>query len=105
MVNDLLMNLHGLAPLCIPINKTGKQAKDFPKMVEAGFASDDQLIMFPAGLLPRPLAVIGRIFPAAWGFRLLTGDGSVCSSLFPLAVIFAVCAAICVLALRRLQSE
>lgn len=62
-------------------------------------------IMFPAGLLPRPLAVIGRIFPAAWGFRLLTGDGSVCSSLFPLAVIFAVCAAICVLALRRLQSE
>ena len=21
------MNLHGLAPLCIPINKTGKQAK------------------------------------------------------------------------------
>ena len=41
MVNDLLMNLRGLAPLCIPINKTGKQAKDFPKMVEAGFASDD----------------------------------------------------------------
>ena len=53
MVNDLLMNLRGLAPLCIPINKTGKQAKDFPKMVEAGFASDDQLIMFPAGLCSR----------------------------------------------------
>ena len=34
--------------LCIPINKTGKQAKDFPRMVEAGFASDNQLIMFPA---------------------------------------------------------
>ena len=53
MVNDLLMNLQGLAPLCIPINKTGKQAKDFPRMVEAGFASDDQLIMFPAGLCSR----------------------------------------------------
>ena len=53
MVNDLLMNLQGLAPLCIPINKTGKQAKDFPRMVEAGFASDDQLIMFPAGLYSR----------------------------------------------------
>ena len=53
LVNDLLMNLHGLAPLCIPINKTGKQAKDFPKMVEAGFKSDDQLIMFPAGLCSR----------------------------------------------------
>ena len=53
LVNDLLMNLRGLAPLCIPINKTGKQAKDFPKMVEAGFKSDDQLIMFPAGLCSR----------------------------------------------------
>lgn len=53
MVNDLLMNLRGLAPLCIPINKTGKQAKDFPKMVEAGFSSDNQLIMFPAGLCSR----------------------------------------------------
>lgn len=53
LVNDLLMNLHGLAPLCIPINKTGKQSKDFPKMVEAGFNSDNQLIMFPAGLCSR----------------------------------------------------
>lgn len=53
LVNDLLMNLRGLAPLCIPINKTGKQAKDFPRLVEAGFASDDQLIMFPAGLCSR----------------------------------------------------
>jgi putative hemolysin len=53
LVNDLLMNLSGLAPLCIPINKTGRQAKDFPRMVEAGFASDEQLIMFPAGLCSR----------------------------------------------------
>lgn len=53
LVNDLLMNLQGLAPLCIPINKTGKQSKDFPKMVEAGFKSDDQLIMFPAGICSR----------------------------------------------------
>ena len=28
LVNDLLMNLHGLAPLCIPINKTGSQSRD-----------------------------------------------------------------------------
>ncbi len=53
MVNDLLMTLRGLAPLCIPINKTGRQAKDFPKRVDAGFASDSHLIMFPAGLCSR----------------------------------------------------
>ena len=53
LVNDLLMNLHGLAPLCIPINKTGSQSRDFPRMVEAGFRSDQHIIMFPAGLCSR----------------------------------------------------
>lgn len=53
LVNDLLMNVRGLAPLFIPINKTGKQSKDFPRMVEAGFSSDNHMIMFPAGLCSR----------------------------------------------------
>ena len=41
LVNDLLMNLRGLAPLCIPINKTGSQSRDFPAMVEAGFQGEE----------------------------------------------------------------
>ncbi len=53
LVNDLLMNLPGLAPVCIPINKTGKQGRDFPKMVETGFQSDNHMLMFPAGLCSR----------------------------------------------------
>lgn len=53
LVNDLLMNLPGLAPLCIPINKTGKQSRDFPAMVEAGFQSDHHMLMFPAGICSR----------------------------------------------------
>ena len=53
LVNDLLMNLPGLAPLCIPINKTGKQNRNFPAMVEAGFRSDNHMLMFPAGLCSR----------------------------------------------------
>ena len=53
LVNDLLMNLHGLAPLCIPVNKTGSQSRDFPRMVEAGFKADNHIIMFPAGLCSR----------------------------------------------------
>ena len=53
LVNDLLMNLPGLAPLCIPINKTGKQGRDFPKIVEAGFKSNYHMLMFPAGLCSR----------------------------------------------------
>lgn len=53
LVNDLLMNIHNLAPLCIPVNKTGSQARNFPAIVEAGFESDNHLIMFPAGICSR----------------------------------------------------
>lgn len=53
LVNDLLMNLPGLAPLCIPINKTGSQGRSFPAMVEAGFTSDNHMLMFPAGICSR----------------------------------------------------
>lgn len=53
LVNDLLMNLPGLAPLCIPINKTGSQSRNFPAMVEAGFKGDNHILMFPAGICSR----------------------------------------------------
>ena len=53
LVNDLLMNLPGLAPLCIPINKTGHQSRNFPAMVKAGFESDNHMLMFPAGICSR----------------------------------------------------
>jgi putative hemolysin len=64
LVNDLLMNLPGLAPVCIPINKTGKQGRDFPKMVEAGFQSDNHMLMFPAGLCSRRHH--GKVEDIAW---------------------------------------
>ena len=53
LVNDLLMTLPGLAPVCIPINKTGSQSRSFPAMVEAGFKGDYHILMFPAGLCSR----------------------------------------------------
>ena len=53
LVNDLLLNLPGLKPLCIGINKTGRQSRNFPAMVEAGFKSDNHILMFPAGLNSR----------------------------------------------------
>ena len=53
LFNDLLMNLPGLAPVCIPINKTGGQSRNFPAMVKAGFESDNHMLMFPAGLCSR----------------------------------------------------
>ena len=70
LVNDLLMNLPGLAPLCIPINKTGGQSRGFPAMVEAGFNSQNHLIMFPAGLNSRKLK--GEIHDLPWKKTFIT---------------------------------
>ncbi len=64
LVNDLLMNLPGLAPLCIPINKTGSQSRNFPAMVKAGFSSDNHILMFPAGLCSRKIN--GKIHDLPW---------------------------------------
>ena len=43
IVNDLLMNLTGLAPLCIPINKIGKQARNLPQLIDDAFRSNQQI--------------------------------------------------------------
>jgi len=70
LVNDLLMSLPGLAPLCIPINKTGRQSRDFPAMVKAGFASDYHILMFPAGICSRKIK--GQIRDVKWTKTFIT---------------------------------
>ncbi len=70
LVNDLLMNLPGLAPLCIPINKTGSQSRNFPQIVKAGFQSDNHILMFPAGLCSRRIS--GEIHDLPWKKTFIT---------------------------------
>lgn len=70
LVNDLLMNLPGLAPLCIGINKTGSQSRNFPAMVESGFKSDMHMMMFPAGLCSR--RIDGEICDLPWKKTFIT---------------------------------
>lgn len=53
LLNEILMNLPGLRPVGIPINKTGAQGRSFPKLVEDTFRSTDQILMFPAGICSR----------------------------------------------------
>lgn len=52
-VNDLLLNLKNLNNIFLPVNKHGAQAKDAVSAMEAAYASDCQMIMFPAGLVSR----------------------------------------------------
>ena len=70
LVNDLLLNLPGLKPVSIGINKTGKQSRDFPRMVKAGFNSDNHLLMFPAGLNSR--RINGEIHDLPWKKTFIT---------------------------------
>lgn len=71
LVNDLLMNLPGLAPLCIPINKTGKQSRNFPAMVKAGFESEYHMLMYPAGICSRKQSD-GTIRDIPWSKTFIT---------------------------------
>lgn len=64
LVNDFLMNLPGLAPLCIGINKTGAQSRSFPALVEEGFSGDMHMMMFPAGICSRKIN--GKIQDLPW---------------------------------------
>ena len=70
LVNDVLMNLHGLAPFFVPINKTGKQSRNFPQLVEAVFNSPNHIIMFPAGLCSR--RINGQIHDLPWQKTFIT---------------------------------
>lgn len=65
MLNDLLMNLKGMAPLGIPVNKLGGQARNLPKLVNEVYNSDNQMLVFPAGLCSRKID--GKIQDVEWG--------------------------------------
>jgi len=58
-VNDLLMNVPGLRPLFIPINKHGKNTGN-AKLIVDTFASEKVVLYFPAGLVSRRQKLEGR---------------------------------------------
>lgn len=58
-------------------------------------------IMFPAELLPKPFEIAGKIFPATWGFELLSENLFRFRTLFPLALIFLSAFLLCVILLKQ----
>jgi len=51
-VNDILLNLPGLAPILVPIDKHGRNVENI-EILNNAFSSDDLLLFFPAGLVSR----------------------------------------------------
>lgn len=64
LVNDFLLFLKGLAPLCIGVNKTGGQARGLVSAVQEAFDSDDQMLFFPSGQCSRKYD--GKIQDREW---------------------------------------
>jgi len=64
VVNDLLLNIKNFDGVFIPINKHGKQSMEYVRNIENLFASDDQILFFPAGLCSRKIN--GKIIDLEW---------------------------------------
>ena len=69
-VNDFLLFIKPLAPLCVPINKVGSQVRNLPQLLDEAFRSDDQIMIFPAGVCSRRIK--GRIQDFPWTKTFIT---------------------------------
>jgi len=64
LVNDILMRLKGVGTVFLAVNKHGKQSTEYARKIEAAYASDTQIINFPAGLCSRKIK--GEIIDLEW---------------------------------------
>lgn len=64
LVNDILLNIRNLEPLFVPVNKVGNQAKSGIMAIDQAYASDNALLIFPAGLVSRKID--GKIEDLEW---------------------------------------
>ena len=64
VVNDILMNVIPLRNIFVPVNKHGRMGKDYGQMIHDAYASDAQMLYFPAGLCSR--LIKGEITDLEW---------------------------------------
>lgn len=64
LVNDLLLYLSNLRSIFVPVNKHGAQGKKNAGLIEEAYASDNQIVTFPAGLCSRKQD--GKIQDTEW---------------------------------------
>lgn len=69
-VNDILLNLTNLSGIFLPVNKHGSQAREAILQLEEAYASDSQILYFPAGLCSRKKN--GKINDLLWHKSFIT---------------------------------
>lgn len=70
LVNDILMNVEMLEPVFLPVNKHGKQSVEYVRKIEETYASDEQILNFPAGLCSRKTK--GEVCDLEWKKSFIT---------------------------------
>lgn len=63
-VNDMLLFLKNFSDIFLPVNKTGATSRRAAELMEEAFASESQVLMFPAGLCSRKQN--GEIMDLEW---------------------------------------
>ncbi len=53
LINDLIMYIPNLRGIFVGVNKHGRNSREDFKLIDNVFSSDDQLLIFPAGLVSR----------------------------------------------------
>lgn len=62
-------------------------------------------IMFPADMLPKAFGIAGKLFPATWGYLLMTENAFSWRNLWPLLIIFAIAIFLCAVLLKRIETR
>lgn len=70
IVNDVLMYLKPLNTVFVPVNKYGRQSSEYANRIDDLYASDNQVLYFPAGLCSRKIK--GKIVDLEWKKSFLT---------------------------------
>lgn len=52
-VNDILLSIKNMSGIFLPVNKHGSQGREAARLIEEAYASDNQILYFPAGLCSR----------------------------------------------------
>lgn len=71
LANDFLLSIKGLAPLMVPVNKTGSQSKGISQAINDSYSTGDQMLIFPAGKVSRK-DDNGEVMDQKWSKTFIT---------------------------------
>ena len=70
LVNDFLMYFKPVREQGVPVNKTGAQVRNLAQMVDEAYQSEDQMMIFPAGICSR--RIDGKVQDFPWTKAFIT---------------------------------